>query len=231
MTSHSVSLVLESPDELVDCLGEVRRFHDVFVAELAFETMELDWAPGFSSRLQRRPVQLIAQLVGNHAVVLCVHNHDGRPEFWDVLIRLKSEPVLVNWLQDRRLKPRQIAEKLSQSRVKRKTRRKTIYRHSKRIIYVIDVTLQASPEWNQKLFHQNSSQVGNVERVDLTHEKGCLMTSSRMLLNGASSITPLGLSMLLLLTIETMWRPIPVPTWDRTVKTRRFRAQQINYIT
>lgn len=53
MTSHSVSLVLESPDELVDCLGEVRRLHDVFVAKLAFEAMELDWAPGFPSRLQR----------------------------------------------------------------------------------------------------------------------------------------------------------------------------------
>lgn len=37
------------------------------------------------------------------------------------------------------------------------------------------------------------------------------MTSSRMLLKGASSMTPLGLSTLLLLTIETMCKPIPVP--------------------
>lgn len=54
--------------------------------------------------------------------------------------------------------------------------------------------------------------------VNLTHEKGCLITSSLMLLNGASRITPFGLSILLLLTIETICRPIPVPFMDTKEK-------------
>lgn len=110
---RSVSLILVSPDKLIYRLCEARRPHDELVTVFALEAMELSRPPRAATCRQRRPVQLITQLIRNHSIIFGVQYHDGRPELRYVLIRLKAKAILVDWLQNRRLEPRQIAKQLS----------------------------------------------------------------------------------------------------------------------
>jgi hypothetical protein len=106
-------LVLVAPNELIDSLGKVLRLHDELVSVLALKAMELARSPGLAASFERVSVQLVAELVGNHAIIVSMHYHHGRSKLGNVLIRLEPKAIIVNWLQNCRLEPWQMSKELS----------------------------------------------------------------------------------------------------------------------
>lgn len=111
--------------------------HDVFMAKLLLKSVKFHGSPRFPSLIQRRSVQLVAELVRNNPIIFRMHNHHRRTEFGNVLIRLKSESVIVNWLQNCRLEPWQVAEQLSKYRDGNNNKCEKMYqRRTQCIVYV-----------------------------------------------------------------------------------------------
>jgi len=96
--------------ELIHNVRKLARSYNEFMSVFALEAMKFNGAPRPASCLERCAVEFIAQLQWNHPIIGSVHYHHRSSEFRNVLIALKSKAIIVNWLQNCELEPRQMSK-------------------------------------------------------------------------------------------------------------------------